>query len=842
MTAEAEPAARPRPSIGDAPNVSGRSSRTPSPRAPRHNLPVALSSFVGRERESAEVERLLEVTRLLTITGSGGIGKTRLALKAAADIAGRYPDGVRLVELASLSEGTLLIQAVAKALEVHEQPDRPLAETLVDFLSSREMLLVLDNSEHLTEPCARLVETILSSCSRLRVLVASREPLSVAGETTWRVPFLSTPGEGYSSIEELRAYESVRLFEERAKSRLPEFELAPQNARFVVGICRGLEGIPLAIELAAARMTLLSVEQISTRLTDSLGLLKGTCGASSRQRTLRATLEWSHDLLAEKEKALFRRLSVFAGSWTLEAAEAVAALRGVEGGEVLDLLGGLVDKSVVISEAGKGGAVRCRMLEPVRQFARERLGEAGEGEDLRRAHRDWCLDLARKAEEELVGAEQGEWMELLEAEHEDLRAALGFSLEAGEAEKALILGGSLWLFWYTRGYYSEGRRWLELSLEATEEFAKGRAKALNGLGNLIREQGDYERAEALHEEARVLYEETGKEGGVAWSLGFLGLVARYRCEYDEAAALYERSLAVFRRLGNARGAAFALFWLGSIERTRGGYAKAVAALEEGLELFRLSGEVWGVAAVLTVLGSVRRSLGDYDEAGTLIEESLGMARELGDRKMVSVALNELGAMMRDLGEPHRAVDLLKESLGLCLELGDKRGKAECMERLAGAIEAPERSVRLFGAARRMREEIGAPPSPAEMAEQNSRLARACETIGDAAFEKARSEGEAMSREEAVEYALAEEAFEPSGRKRRPIPGSLTRRELEVLRLLAQGKTNRQISASLLFSVGTAKIHVRHILAKLGVSDRTQAAVRAHGLGLLDECDSKTVRS
>lgn len=843
MSAKAERAARVRSSTGRASGVSNGSHRTPSSRVPRHNLPAALSSFVGREREAAEVGRLLGESRLLTLTGTGGSGKTRLALKVAGERVDDYPDGVWLVELASLSEETLVAQAVARVLDVQEQPGHPFIDTLVESLGAKELLLILDNSEHLTEACARLVEEMLRSCPRLRVLVTSREPLSVPGETTWRIPFLSTPGEAHRSVEELHRYEAVRLFEERAKSRLPEFELTHDNARSVAGICRRLEGIPLAIELAAARMSLLSVEEISERLADSLGLL--SCGARTaepRQRTLRAMLQWSHDLLDERERTLFRFLSVFTGSWTLQTAEDVVSRGGFERTRVLDLLGSLVDKSVVIVEAGGDGSVRCRMLEPVRQFAAEKLREAGEEEDLGRAHRDWCTALAREAERELIGAEQGKWMELLEAERGDLRRAIAFSLEVKETEEALTLGGALWLFWYTRGHYSEGRRWLERALEAAGESSRGRAKALNGLGNLIREQGDYERAEALHERACVLYRERGNEAGVAWSLGFLGLVARYRCEYERAASLYERSLKIFRTLEETRGAAFALFWLGVIERMRGDHAKAAAALEESLDLFRESEEIWGVAAVLTHLGGVKRALGDYDEAGSLIEEGLCIARELGDRKMASVALEEFGLMTGDLERYDRAVSFFRESLTLTHELDDKRGVAGCLETLAGTIRSPERTVRLFGAARTLRDEIGAPLSPAEHAEYEARLNAARQTLGDAAFEEAYSGGRAMSREEAVEEALSEEALSEekpvavasSVPKRRPVSGSLTPRELDVLRLIARGKTNREIADILLFSVGTAKIHVRHILAKFGVSGRTRAAVRAHELGLLDE--------
>src|SRR5918994_4963126 len=389
--------------------------------ATRNNLPAARSSFVGREREMAEVERGLASTRLLTLTGAGGSGKTRLALEAACDLVGAYTDGVWLVELAPLSEGALVPKEVAEALRISERPAQPLTGTLMEVLRDRQMLLIMDNCEHLLEATAHLIDSLLDSCPRLGILATSREAIGVEGEARWVVPPLSVPEDGRSS-EELGGYESVRLFVERARGRDPSFSLNPQAARAVAEICARLEGIPLAIELAAARVGTLSLEQISARLGSSLDFLtRGGRTAEPRQRTLKGALDWSHELLSEPEKVLFRRLSVFAGGWTLTTAETVASGDGVAEGEILDLLSGLVDKSLVLAEEHGGSGVRYRMLEPVKQYAREKLEEAGESGTVRRRHADFFLALAERARPELRGPEDRKWLERLENGDDKMR-------------------------------------------------------------------------------------------------------------------------------------------------------------------------------------------------------------------------------------------------------------------------------------------------------------------------------------------------------------------------------------------------------------------------------------
>src|SRR5215217_3741934 len=426
----------------------------------RHNLPLARTSFIGRERETLEVKRLLAMMRLLTLTGTGGCGKTRLALEVARDLVGAYPDGVWFVDLAPLSEAEMVPQAVAQALGVREQTGRALLETLEDDLRTKNTLLVVDNCEHLVEAVLGVVDTLLDSCPGLRVLATSRETLNAAGEVTWVVPSLIVPDshqEAYTP-QELEAYESVRLFVERANQRKPSFELTSPNGQAVAQVCRQLDGIPLAIELAAGRMGVLSVEQLASRLEDYLKLLTGGRTAAPRHRTLRATLEWSHELLGEVERTLFRRLSVFAGGWTLEAAEEVCSEEGIEQVDVLDILSKLVDKSLVVAEASPGveGELRYRMLESIRQYCQERLQESGEADTTRDRHAASFLALAEKAGPELRGPRQVAWLKRLDTEQDNVRGAMAWLLGNGESQTVARIGWSLWLFWWMHGHLTEG--------------------------------------------------------------------------------------------------------------------------------------------------------------------------------------------------------------------------------------------------------------------------------------------------------------------------------------------------------------------------------------------------
>jgi predicted ATPase/class 3 adenylate cyclase len=704
-----------------------------------NNLPIQLTSFIGREREIAEAQRLLGDTRLLTLTGTGGCGKTRLALQVAADRLDEHPDGVWWVELASLTEPGLVPQAVADALRLREEPGRPLMATLTDHLKPRSLLLALDNCEHLIQACAQLADGLLRTCPNLRLLATSREPLNVAGETTWRVPSLALPVVPSShrlSPDELTAlsqYEAVRLFIDRARTSRPEFTVTDQNAPAVAQVCHQLEGIPLAIELAAARVRVLSVEQIRARLDDRFRLLTG--GSRSvlpRQQTLRAAIDWSYELLSEPERTLLQRLSVFAGGSNLEAVEAVCAGgqphsgTWIEPEDVLDLLGRLVDKSLVLMEEPdthrRGEEVRYRLLETIRQYGRDRLQETGQTDTLRERHRDWYLEFAARAESQLWTGEETAWVERLELEHDNLRAALAWSrTEEDGVEPGLRLAGLLWKFWELKGHVREGRRWLEGALVRRDEVPPAaRWLPLQGAGNLARDESDLARARELYEESLSLLRELGHTRGVANSLINLGNVALDEREYDRAAALYVESLALHRELPNQPGVALALNNLGLVTRCQGEYDRAGELCRESLALYRQMGVKWGIAMALDNLGEVERDRGDLVRAAACHEESLALRRELGAAAGVALSLKNLGLVAAARGDHSEARSHYEEALTLFREVGQKPEIADCLRQLAITMKEAgqtERAVSLWEEALTLYQQVNGKAGIAECLER-----------------------------------------------------------------------------------------------------------------------------
>jgi len=691
-----------------------------------HNLPRQLTTFIGRRREIAEVKRLLSETRLVTLTGTGGAGKTRLALQVAAELVDVYPDGVWFVELATLTDPILVPQAVAGSLGLRELPDRPLLAVLLERLERKHLLLVLDNCEHLVEACAHLTVALLQACPGLRVLATSREALSVPGEAVWRVPPLSLPDlERMPSAEELLQYEAVQLFVERARAVRPDFALTSTDARAVLELCRRLDGIPLAVELAAARMSAMSVVQIAERLGDRFRLLTGRGRTVlPRHQTLKAAVDWSYHLLSGEEKAVWRRLSVFAGGWTLEAGEAIGEGGEVGARDVLDLLAQLVFKSLVIMDE-MAGSGRYRFLETLAQYGRDRLLESGEADAVRNRHLVWFLQVAEQAEPELVGAQQTAWLARLEAEHDNLRAAMEWSLNGGDPEAGLRLASAVWRFWFIHGYLSEGRRWLEALLKRNDRFsATVRANALLAAGNLaVFGQSDYEGGRSYYEESLALWREVGDDRGVARLLNGLGMLAAGQGDHATARTLYEESLAIRRTLG----------------------------------------DTWGVANSLHNLGRVLFRQGNYPTANALLKESLAMWRELGDRQNIAMALVNLGFVACSQEEYQSATAYVAESLTIRQELEDKRGIAYALEGfawLAAARGSGARAARLFGAAEVLRDALGARLPPADRPYYDRMIGAARSAIGDDQFSVAWGEGRAMTLEQAVREAERNEAGDP----------------------------------------------------------------------------------
>lgn len=679
------------------------------------NLPAQLTSFIGREREIVEVRRLLLNTRLLTLTGAGGSGKTRLALEVADELTDEIEGGVWWVELASLSDPALVLQAVVASLGAREEPGRTLTETLLAHLRNEKSLLILDNCEHVVAGCASLVDTMLRACPQLKILATSRESLGVKGEITWAIPAMSLPAVGESPpVEELMKCEAVRLFVERASAALPRFKPTGQNVRTVAQICHRLDGIPLAIELAAARMNILSIEQIAARLDDCFRLLTtGSRTELPRRQTLRAAIDWSYDLLTAEEQALLRRLSVFAGGFTLEAVEAICP------GETLDPLSRLIDKSLVIAaERESDGEARYRLLESVRQYGREKLQAAGEVEDTRRRHLNFFLRLAESLAPEINTSERNRLLARLEEEHDNFRAALTFAVEQGDAESGLRLAGALFWFWFHRGYWSAGREWIEKMriLPGAAGSVRARAAALFGEGVLAWAQGDHAAACSQLEESVSIWRELGDRAGLAHALHFLAIELLGQTEQGRARALAEESVAIFRAGNDLFGLAASLSSLGVVALAQADYPAAKSCLEESVKVFREMKDDWGLALPLRNLGIAALRQGDYERAASLLRESLRVRSDPQERWFTS-----------------RSLESLAEALAM---QGDS-----------------ERAARTFGASEALRASIGASVLPFYQADYDRGLAAVRTALGEEAFAAAWAEGQMMTLSEMIADAL-----------------------------------------------------------------------------------------
>jgi predicted ATPase len=726
-----------------------------------NNLPAQLTSFVGREKEMEEIKQLLGKTRLLTLTGIGGTGKTRLALQLGMELLAEYGDGVWLVELAGLSDPNYVPQTTATVLGVREEPTRPLLATLLDQLHPKQLLLLLDNCEHLLDACAQLADALLKACPRVQIIATSREPLGMLGELAWRVPSMGVPDPvRLPPLERITVYEAVRLFTDRAQAVRPGFAVATENASAVAQICWQLDGIPLAIELAAARVRELTLPQIAEHLDERFELLtRGNRAALPRQQTLQAAIDWSYNLLSEAERVLFTRLSVFAGGWTLEAAEAVCAGDGIEPGAVLDLLTHLVDKSLVIAEV-QGKAQRYGMLDTVRQYSRERLAETDRTDAARDQHLKFFLSLAEEAAPKLKGGEQKAWLDRLETDLENIRAALAWGLET-EPVLALKLAGILGGFWARHGHFSEGRRWLEGALSAAAEAPLDvRASALGQAANLARRQADLLHADELAQECLRLNREPGSEHGAAYALTLLGDIAMSQGDHERAGALWEETLALCRTLEDKRGIASTLNNLGVVEGARGDFVRARALFEESLAIRREFNDNSAVAQTLNNLSEVCRNKHDYARARQFGEEGLAVARPLGDKEMIGYLLNNLAETVLEQNDPDHARSLQAEGLAIAKEVGDKELIAMSLEafaKVASATGQPAQAAKLFGAAEAMREGTNVPIQTASRKDYDGNVAAVRSALGEDAFAAAWATGRAMTLDQAITYALEEQA-------------------------------------------------------------------------------------
>ncbi|HEY3247668.1 MAG TPA: adenylate/guanylate cyclase domain-containing protein [bacterium] len=767
-----------------------------------NNLPAQLTTFIGRNRELTELRTRLAVARMLTLTGAGGSGKTRLALQLAADRLDDFPDGVWWVDLAPLNDPALVPQAVATALGIREQPDRPLQDSLLDYVRLKRLLLILDNCEHLVASCAALADLLLRQSPDLRVLATSREGLGIAGETLYPVPPLALPDSDRVAPEVLTQYEAVQLFADRAASLVLSFAVTERNGAVIAQICRRLDGIPLALELAAARVKALSLEQIAARLDDQFRLLTGgSRTALPRHQTLQSAIDWSFTQLTSAEQGLFRRLSVFAGGFTLDAAEVVGSSEAAGRADVVDLLGHLVDKSIVIAD-GQNSEARYRLLEPLRQYGRDRLIASGEIDAARTRHLQWFVQLGEQAQPSLRGTGQAQWLGRLEAEHDNLRTALRWSLTSHDIERGLRLAVAISRFWYLHGHISEGRRWFDELLGAVGDALppaviaaaqidagqlaqlqfdydrstalasaalvtfrglqslSGTAFCLHILGAVARWQADYDRAESLFSESLGLYGAAHDTWGVASVTSAVAGVARSRRDYARAAHLFADSNRLFRELGDLHGVSNTLYFMGLVARAQGEFARAAAFGEEGLIVSEALGDTYAVAHQLHLLGTVAWYRGERDKAAALHETVFPMFVDLGDKSCIATTTSDLALVAQYRGDLKRAAELHRESVTLSRDMHDVPGVARCLERLAMLEQSLGRSSRgatILGAADALRAQKKVSIPPADRAEYDEVMTAVRTSLPAEEFANAWSAGRLMTQDRAIEFALGEGA-------------------------------------------------------------------------------------
>ena len=727
------------------------------------NLPAPLTSFVGRTWEQREIMAQLAGSRLVTLTGPGGCGKTRLALEVAGRLQGRYPDGIWLVELAALQDAALVPRAVAATLgtleEMNGLVDVALVVALGAFLRPRRMLLLLDNCEHLLAASAGLATALLRASPGLALLATSREALGIAGETIWHVPPLAVPASDDVPVATLLDNEAVRLFVDRARASSPGFTLLPTNVTAVLQICRRLDGLPLALELAAARLRTMSVDAVAARLHDCFALLTGgNRTALPRQQTLRATIDWSYGLLSDRKQALLRRLAVFAGGWTLEAAAAVCFDEAGEGLATATLghLGELAASSLV-SIAEQQGVPRYSLLETMRQYANDHLVRSGELQEVQARHRRWYLDQVARAGEAARTDARGIWLDRLELDLANLRVAVvSSSQRPGEAEAVLLQADPIAKLCLVRGHIAEGKQWLLAALASDDGAPAVRAMALNAAGTLASAQGEYRQATALYEEGRHLYTAIGDTRGAARVLINWGIAMKYQGEPVQARELCEAGCQLARKYGEPALLAIALNNLGTLAIERGDTASATAVLEESLTLKRRSGSQAGVIQVLVNLGEVARARHDLPLATARYDEALSLARALGDRTHIALLHYNLARVAVAQDATAHAAAHFRAGLRQEQELGNKQQIAANLEGLAGIAVTdarPDLAGRLLGAAELLREQIGAPVPEIDRPTQQQDLARLRDALSSAGINAAWSEGRAMGLDAAIAEAV-----------------------------------------------------------------------------------------
>jgi non-specific serine/threonine protein kinase len=816
-----------------------------TPRPVRRNIPIVRTSFIGREREMGEVTRLLGSSRLVTLIGAAGCGKTRLAIRAAEKASSHYPDGVYWVELAQLSDPTLIPQTVARVLRVAEQPDRPSLERLLDALHGKQILLVLDNCEHLLNGCAQFVEALLGE-TEVRVLATSREPLSIMGEKLYPVDPLSLPPSDIPAddVGGISQFDAVQLFVERARAIQPAFELTADNSAVVASICRDLGGIPLAIELASARLKILTAEQIAARLDDHFNLLPpATPVTHSHHKTLRAAIDWSYDLLSKPERFMLRRLSVFAGGCSLTTAETVCAGEGVERERILELLSSLADKSLIVAETLQQGEARYSLLETIRQYAEEKLIDSGEWSRLHDRHLQCYLQITEGTAPKLQGRYQELWLNWLEGEYDNIRAALSWSLERDRIEVGLRIAIALYQFWTIRDYVEEGLSWLERLRAGVGEDVSAvvRANALAYASFLAGFRGRIPARIAYGREAAALAKRLGEEDkqALAWALAAQGYGVRATGDYQTEFTISQRLIQLYREFGDTYRLGMALSLYSVPAMALGEYEAAREMLDEGLPLLREYGDPYRIAMALNYYGDLARCERKYSLALPAYEESLSLLREIDAVRDLASVLHNLGHTCLHLGDVERAQTLFQESMALHREQGNRPGMAECLIGFAGLAltrDLPAAGARLLAAAESIGERHITSEWAATRLEYEGYLARARAELSEEEFQAERAVGRKLSLKRAVAYAEEVARKAAAAHKARRKLDKLTPREREVAALVAGAKSNGEIAKELVVSKRTVEKHISNIRSKLRFTKRAQIVRWAIEAGLADASD------
>lgn len=841
------------------------------------DIPIQLTRFIGRERQVGAVKSLLAGTHLLTLTGPGGSGKTRLAIEVARQLAEAEEEALFWVDLAPISDASLLPRAVGRVLGLPEEQGQPATAALVDFLAGRRLLLILDNCEHVVAACAELVHLLLHRCPGVHILTTSREQLAVAGERVYPVPPLSVPpatvfaelgaAETVSAelLEQLGTYEAISLFLDRAAAVVPDFALTADNAPAVATICSRLDGLPLAIELAAARVSVLTAEQIASRLDERFTLLKSSLRGEriDRHQTLRSAIDWSYGLLTPAEQTIFRRLSLFAGGCSLATAEAICTGDAVDGEQLLTLFSSLVDKSLVVAETLRPGDARYTMLETIRQYADEKLEDAGEKPAIRDRHLQCFLELVEETEPKLQGEFQQLWLNWLESEVGNIRAALSWSLESGQFELGLRIAIAIYEFWTIRDYTGEALAWLEQLLVRADEAVPliVRAKALSYATFLAGFRGNSAAQAAYGREAADVAAALGAEGqsalawarageaythgrpgplpsggsALAWALGAQAYSARAEGDYESELALYKRVIQLHREAGRRYFLGVSLITASFAAQSLAKYEEARAMVDEALPLLRTAGNSYSIAMTLNGSGDLARCQGDYGRAQADYEESIALLRQIGAVRDLASALHNLGYTSLHLGNVERAHALFTESMALQQAQQNMPGMAECLmgfSAMAVIVGLPVAGARLLAAAVAIGGEQVATTWAATKMEYEYYLALTRSQLTEQAFQGEQMVGRALSVEQAMAYAqnLPLQAATPENRKE---PSVLTPREREVATLVAQAKSNDEIAEELTLSKRTVEKHISNIRSKLGFTERAQMVRWAVESGLVD---------